>query len=94
MLAPRRLPLLQDLLGEGGADLPPRLAGIALSAWASVLGYLTLEIFGSLTRLITDTDELYRAHVHTVMLGMGFDPELINTGASNASEGRLNVPGG
>jgi Tetracyclin repressor-like, C-terminal domain len=54
----------------GGAVLPASLAGIALNAWASVLGYLTLEIFGSLTRLITDTDELYRAHVHTVMLSM------------------------
>jgi hypothetical protein len=40
---------------------------------------LTLEIFGSLTRLISDTDELYRAHVHTVMLGMGFDPDLTST---------------
>jgi len=74
--------LMQDLAGEGGADLPPRLAGIALNAWASVLGYLGLEIFGSLTRLITDTDELYRAHVHTVMLGMGFDPGLTSTAAT------------
>lgn len=81
--------LLQDLLGEPGASLPPRLAGIALSAWASVLGYLTLEIFGSLTRLISDTDELYRAHVHTVMLGMGFAPGLTSTArARTASPGR------
>jgi AcrR family transcriptional regulator len=72
-------PLLVDLTGEGGAGLPPRLAGIALNAWASVLGFLTLEIFGSLTRLIADTDELYHAHVRTVMLGMGFDPDLTSS---------------
>ncbi len=75
--------LMRHLAGEGGGGLPPRLAGIALSAWASVLGYLTLEIFGSLTRLITDTDELYRAHVHTVMLGMGFDPDLTTTASAH-----------
>jgi len=87
-------PLLQDLLGEGGPGLPPRLAGIALSAWASVLGFLTLEIFGSLTRLITDTDELYRAHVRTVMLGMGFDPDLTSTRRTrSASPGRSSVHG-
>ena len=35
---------------------------------------------GCISRLlITDTDELYRAHVHTVMLGMGFDPDLTTT---------------
>jgi len=77
--------LLQELAGEGGAGLPPRLAGIALNAWASVLGYLTLEIFGSLTRLITDTDELYHAHVHTVMLGMGFDPDLTTTASARSA---------
>jgi AcrR family transcriptional regulator len=54
-----------------------RLAGIALSAWASLLGYLVAEIFGSLHGLIEDTDNLYRAHVRTVMLGMGFDPALV-----------------
>lgn len=75
--------LMQDLAGESGAGLPPRLAGIALTAWASVLGYLILEIFGSLTLLITDTDELYRAHVHTVMLGMGFDPDLISAAGAS-----------
>ncbi len=78
--------LMQDLAGEGG--LPPRLAGIALTAWASVLGFLTLEIFGSLTRLISDTDELYRAHVHTVMLGMGFDPDLTTTARTRLASAR------
>ncbi|MQA87457.1 MAG: TetR family transcriptional regulator [Streptosporangiales bacterium] len=69
--------LLTELLPEAGAHHPPRLAGIAATAWASVLGYLVAEIFGSLTRLIPDTDQLYDAHLRTVMLGMGFDPDLI-----------------
>ena len=70
--------LLETLLREGAPDYPPRLAGIALTAWASVLGYLVAEIFGSLPRLIADTDQLFCAHVRTVMLGMGFDPARIH----------------
>lgn len=86
--------LMQDLAGEGSDGLPPRLAGIALNAWASVLGFLTLEIFGSLARLITDTDELYLTHVHTVMLGMGYDPDLTSTAiARNAGTVRGNTHG-
>jgi AcrR family transcriptional regulator len=69
--------LWTSLSGGESPDGEPRLAGIVLSAWASVLGYLTAEIFGSLTRLISDTDMLYQAHVRTVMLGMGFEPALI-----------------
>jgi AcrR family transcriptional regulator len=61
-------------------DYPPRLVGIALTAWASVLGFLVTEIFGSLPRLVTDTDQLFRAHLRTVMAGMGFQPTLIPTG--------------
>ena len=43
-----------------------------LTAWASLLGYVVTEIFGSLTALISDTDTLYRAHVRAATLGMGF----------------------
>ena len=43
-----------------------------------MLGYLVVEIFGSLPRLIADTDQLFGAHVRTVMLGMGFDPARIH----------------
>ena len=67
-----------DTVGDTAADYPTRLTGIALNAYASVLGYLVAEIFGSLPRLIADTDRLYQAHVRTVMLGMGFDPALLD----------------
>ncbi len=75
--------LLRDLLDADPPDYPPRLAGIALTAWASVLGFLITQIFGSLTRLVTDTDTLFQAHVRTVMTGMGFQPTLIPTGDTN-----------
>jgi AcrR family transcriptional regulator len=64
--------LLPTLLAD--TDAPPRLAAITLAAYASLLGFLNAEIFGSLTRLVADTTQLYVAHVRTIMLGMGFDP--------------------
>jgi len=69
------------LAGESASAGEPVLAGIVLSAWASLLGYLVAEIFGSLTQLITSTDMLYQAHVGTVMLGMGFRPSLTEPAA-------------
>src|SRR6266700_1929592 len=71
-----------DTVGDTAADYPTRLTGIALNAYASVLGYLVAEIFGSLPRLIADTDRLYQAHVRTVMLGMGFDRVLVDAANS------------
>ena len=65
-------PLWSALAGDDAPIGDPALAGIVLTAWASLLGYLVAEIFGSLTDLITSTDLLYQAHVHTVMAGMGF----------------------
>ncbi len=64
------------LAGDNMLAAQPALAGIILSAWASLLGYLVAEIFGSLPQLIASTDMLYQAHVRTVMLGMGFQPAL------------------
>ncbi len=66
--------LLKDLLGRSGLTPSAHLAAIALNAFASVRGYLIMEIFGSLTDLITDLGRLYQAHIRTVMLGMGYDP--------------------
>jgi AcrR family transcriptional regulator len=74
-------PLLRDLLEQSGRDCPPRLAAIGLNAWASVLGYLVTEVFGSLRHLINDPDQLFDAHVQTVMLGIGFDPQLTEAAA-------------
>ena len=72
------------LAGHKAADREPALAGIVLTAWASLLGYLVTEIFGSLNALISDTDTLYRAHVRTVTLGMGFQPALTAPSAPDA----------
>jgi len=68
--------LWSALAGDSAPTGDPALAGIVLTAWASLLGYLVAEIFGSLTDLITSTDLLYQAHVRTVMAGMGFQPAL------------------
>jgi len=73
---------LADLLGAAAAHYPPRHVGILLNALASLRGYLMGEIFGSLTQLIADPDQLYAAHVRTLMTGMGFDPTHIDTPAS------------
>jgi AcrR family transcriptional regulator len=69
--------LWHTLIGGRASSGDARLAGIVLSAWACLLGYLVAEIFGSLRQLIKDTDELYGAHARTLMRGMGFDPALI-----------------
>ncbi len=69
--------LLQDLLSRGQLTGASHLAAIAITAWASILGYLITEIFGSLHQLITDPSRLWDAHLRTVMLGMGFAPAQI-----------------
>ncbi len=77
-------PLWAPLLDDIAAASEPVLAGVVLSAWASLLGFLVAEIFGSLTRLIADTGLLYQAHVSTVMLGMGYQPALTGQPASGS----------
>ncbi len=84
-------PLWDALLAERAHDYEPRLAGIILTAWASVIGYLSAEIFGSLARLAADTGPLYRAHIRIIMTGMGYDPGLAET--ATAPGGTDLVPG-
>jgi AcrR family transcriptional regulator len=74
---------LGRLLADAAPDYPPRLAGIVLNAYASVLGYLVAEVFGSLARLVGDPEQLYGAHLRTVMLGMGFDPALVDAASTH-----------
>jgi AcrR family transcriptional regulator len=69
--------LWRSLTADQTSAYQPPFAGIVLSAWAAVLGYLVVEIFGSMSSLIDDTDRLYSAHVRNGMLTMGFDLELI-----------------
>lgn len=69
---------LTELLGEPAASYPAQHVGILLNAWASLRGYLMGEVFGSLPQLIGDRDQLFRAHLRTVMLGIGFDPRRID----------------
>lgn len=71
-------PLWDAIVHDQAPARQPQLAGIILTAWASIIGYLTAEIFGSLTRLIADTDALYRAHVRAVMLEMGYRPAAVD----------------
>jgi AcrR family transcriptional regulator len=70
-------PLWTNLMGDQEPLYDPRLAGIVLSAYYSVTGYLLAEIFGSLAHLVSDSDVLYDAHIRTAMLGMGFRPERV-----------------
>lgn len=66
-----------SLLEGTPSTYPPRQAGIVMNAWASIIGFLMVETFGSLSTLIQDPDQLFDAHVRTVLLGMGFRPELV-----------------
>ena len=67
-------PLLRDLLSRTGQAPSAQAVAIVTSAWASVRGYLAMEIFGSLPQILPETDTLYQAHIRTVMTGMGFLP--------------------
>jgi AcrR family transcriptional regulator len=65
-------PLLRDLLSRAGHASSAQVAAIFSNAWASVRGFLAMEIFGSLPQNFPDTDTLYQAHIRTIMTGMGF----------------------
>jgi hypothetical protein len=86
-------PLWDAILHDQAARYEPRLAGIILTAWASVIGYLSAEIFGSLTSLVADTGTLYRAHIRAVMAGMGYDPGLAEAATEPGCMAQPAVPG-
>ncbi|MFB7719687.1 TetR/AcrR family transcriptional regulator [Nocardia sp. NPDC056100] len=64
-------PLLKSLLATDSLPDTP-IPGIILNGWASILGFIAAEVFGSLTSLIANPDALFDAHLRTVMQGMGF----------------------
>ena len=65
--------LLEDLVSRVGLDVPSgQIVAIVTSAWASIRGFLGMEIFGSLRENIEDTGTLYQGHIRTVMAGMGY----------------------
>ncbi len=68
-----------DPLADPATDRYLQMSAVALNAWASILGFLTTELFGSLTRLVDNVDDLYCAHLRTLLLGMGFSREIIET---------------
>jgi AcrR family transcriptional regulator len=70
-------PLWKNLMGDQESLYDARLAGIVLSAYYSMQGYLVAEIFGGLVHLVENSDLLYDAHIRTAMLGMGFRSELV-----------------
>ncbi len=80
-------PLWEAILGGQAQAYQPRLAGIILTAWASIIGYLSAEIFGSLTSLVAGTGTLYRAHIRAIMASMGYDPGLAEAAATTQPGG-------
>ena len=87
----------ESLLQQRDSLYEPRVAGIVLSAWAAVLGFLVAEIFGSLSRLTDEPDRLYVSHLRAAMLGMGFDADLVEAACarcrSNPSDDIRGVDG-
>lgn len=64
-------PLLLELAAhQSTAD--PVITAVVLTAWSSLTGFLTSEIFGSLGQLVMDVDALFKDHLSTIMRGMGF----------------------
>ncbi len=64
-------PLLLKLYTNADAA-DPVMVGVVLTAWTSLTGFLTSEIFGTLGQLVKDVDTLFEDEVTTIMHGMGF----------------------
>lgn len=55
-------------------DLSPQDAAVLLRGWASLHGFVSLEIFGPLASFYADMDAAYDQHVRAVLAWMGFRP--------------------
>ena len=77
-------PMLKYLTGNSIPETA--ITGIVLNAWTSILGFISGEVFGSLSPLISDTATLFDAHVTTVMRGMGFHQPDTHINVNNVAE--------
>lgn len=67
-------PVLADLVSRAGLVVPSsQIVAVMSGAWASIRGFLSMEIFGSLQQTVGDVDALYQGHIRTVMAGMGYN---------------------
>lgn len=77
---------LLHLDGPEAALGPVLLAAVAHSAWVSVLGFISSELWTPIPHLIADTDSLYDAHLHMVLRGHGFQQSQIPGGQGGHSQ--------
>lgn len=66
---------------RSGMPLPERAIAVCLAAWASMLGLLTLEVFGHLRKLVVDAGPLFDAQMRAIAVGMGYDPAEVDRSA-------------
>lgn len=70
-LTPEMEEVRELVLGVTGQRLSNTQVAGLLSAWASVQGFVTLEVFGQLGWFLEDGDEFFVAHVDGVLRGLG-----------------------
>lgn len=62
---------------EETGELSPHAIAVALSAWAGLHGWVSLEAFGHLSGLVPDGDPLFEAHALGLLRAVGCDPALL-----------------
>ena len=58
-------------------ELSPHAIAVALGAWAGLHGWVSLEAFGHLSSLVTESDHLFQAHALGLLGAVGCDPALL-----------------
>jgi AcrR family transcriptional regulator len=66
-------PMLEYFIDHTDPPCPARLAVLVVNQLACSLGFIALETFGALPKLIADPTEFYGSHVRGGMIGLGFD---------------------
>ncbi|MGY1989152.1 TetR/AcrR family transcriptional regulator [Mycolicibacterium fortuitum] len=68
---------LAALLTVPRADVPPEIAAGAFGGWISVVGFISTELWGNMSRIMGTTDGMFCAFLRTVLRGMGFKSDAI-----------------